>query len=304
INGTTITQTAAVTVTAAPVSASLSTVTAAPTSLTAGSGSATITVTVKDANGAPMSGVTVVLAATGSGNTLTQPSGTTDANGVATGTLSSTLAGSKTVSATANGTGITQTASVTVVAGSVSATQSTVAASPTSIVMGSATSTITVTAKDANGNRISGATVVLAATGSGNTLTQPSGTTNASGVATGTLSSSVAETKTVSATINGTAVTQTAMVTVTAASAGAQFGHVFVVTEENTDYADVIGSSSMPYLNGLAQQYGLATQYYANTHPSIGNYFMLATGQIITNDDNFSTVQNVPNIVRSLLAAG
>src|SRR5881409_1059345 len=85
---------------------------------------------------------------------------------------------------------------------------------------------------------------------------------------------------------------------------GAQFTHVFLVTEENTDYANVIGNASMPYLNGLAQQYGLATQYYANTHPSIGNYFELSTGQIITNNDNFSTVQNVPNIVRSLLAAG
>jgi len=31
-----------------------------------------------------------------------------------------------------------------------------------------------------------------------------------------------------------------------------QFGHVFVVTEENTDYVDAIGSSSMPCLNGLA----------------------------------------------------
>jgi len=83
-----------------------------------------------------------------------------------------------------------------------------------------------------------------------------------------------------------------------------QFGHVFVVTEENTDYVDVIGNSSMPYLNSLAQQYGLATQYYANTHPSIGNYFELATGQIITNDDSYSTVESVDNIVRRLLAAG
>src|SRR6059036_4139836 len=85
---------------------------------------------------------------------------------------------------------------------------------------------------------------------------------------------------------------------------GPSFNHVYIVVEENTDYASVIGSSSMPYLNGLAQRYGLATQYYANTHPSIGNYFMLATGQIITNNDGFSTVQNVPNVVRSLLAAG
>src|SRR6266704_3471765 len=80
-------------------------------------------------------------------------------------------------------------------------------------------------------------------------------------------------------------------------------GHVFIVTEENQDYAAVIGSSSMPYLNGLAQQYGLATQYYANTHPSIGNYFELATGQIITNNDSYSTIVTVDNIVRQLLAA-
>src|SRR5436189_5481309 len=85
---------------------------------------------------------------------------------------------------------------------------------------------------------------------------------------------------------------------------GRSFNHMFMVVEENTDYTSVIGSSSMPYLNGLAQQYGLATQYYANTHPSIGNYFELSTGQIISNNDGFSTVQNVPNVVRSLLAAG
>jgi acid phosphatase len=84
----------------------------------------------------------------------------------------------------------------------------------------------------------------------------------------------------------------------------AQFRHVFIVTEENTDYSSVIGSSAMPYLNGLAQQYGLATQYYAVTHPSIGNYFMLATGQIITNNDSYSTVVTVDNIVRQLLQAG
>ncbi len=84
----------------------------------------------------------------------------------------------------------------------------------------------------------------------------------------------------------------------------APFGHVFVVTEENHDYASVIGSSSMPYLNSLGQQYGVATQYYANTHPSIGNYFMLATGQIITNNDSYSTIVPVDNVVRRLLAAG
>ncbi|PYT94064.1 MAG: hypothetical protein DMG36_06510 [Acidobacteria bacterium] len=92
-----------------------------------------------------------------------------------------------------------------------------------------------------------------------------------------------------------------------ATQGGAPFGHIIIVVEENTDYASVVGSSSAPYLNSLINQYGLATQYYANTHPSIGNYFMLTTGQILTNDDG-QTPQSFPvssdNVVRELLAAG
>jgi phosphatidylinositol-3-phosphatase len=83
-----------------------------------------------------------------------------------------------------------------------------------------------------------------------------------------------------------------------------RFGHVFVVVEENHSYSSVIGNSAMPYLNGLAKQYGLATQYYANTHPSIGNYFMMTTGQIITNDDSFMGTVNADNTVRHLLTGG
>src|SRR5256885_15991078 len=63
------------------------------------------------------------------------------------------------------------------------------------------------------------------------------------------------------------------------------FGHVVLIVEENQSYSNVIGNASAPYLNSLASQYGLATEYYANTHPSIGNYFMLTTGKIETNDD-------------------
>lgn len=80
--------------------------------------------------------------------------------------------------------------------------------------------------------------------------------------------------------------------------------HVFLVMEENHSYSSVIGSASMPYLNSLANKYGVATQYYANTHPSIGNYFMLSTGQIITNNDSFCATLTQDNIVRRLLTAG
>ncbi|MFB3917583.1 MAG: alkaline phosphatase family protein [Terriglobales bacterium] len=83
--------------------------------------------------------------------------------------------------------------------------------------------------------------------------------------------------------------------------------HVVLVVEENHSYSSVIGNSSMPYLNSLASKYGLATQYYGNTHPSIGNYFMMTTGQILTNDDN-QTPSSFPvsadNFVRHLIAAG
>ena len=55
--------------------------------------------------------------------------------------------------------------------------------------------------------------------------------------------------------------------------------HVFLVVLENHGFSQVIGSPSMPYLNSLASQGALAANYFANTHPSIGNYFMLTTGQ-------------------------
>jgi hypothetical protein len=80
--------------------------------------------------------------------------------------------------------------------------------------------------------------------------------------------------------------------------------HVFIVMEENHSYSSVIGNSSMPYLNSLASKYGLATQYYANTHPSIGNYFMLTAGQIITNNDSLCSTLTQDNVVRHLLTAG
>jgi phosphatidylinositol-3-phosphatase len=83
-----------------------------------------------------------------------------------------------------------------------------------------------------------------------------------------------------------------------------RFQHVFVVVLENQDYASVVGNSAMPYLNSLAQRYGLATQYFANTHPSIGNYFMMTTGQIISNDDGFAGSVDADNVVRVLTAAG
>jgi len=79
--------------------------------------------------------------------------------------------------------------------------------------------------------------------------------------------------------------------------------HLFILVEENTNYADVT-SSSMPYLDSLAGAYGLATQYYADTHPSIGNYFMMTVGDTITNNDSYAQTVSSDNIIRHLVATG
>jgi phosphoesterase family protein/Big-like domain-containing protein len=151
---------------------------------------------------------------------------------------------------------------------------------------------LTATPKDASGTPLTGRGVTWSSDDSG--VARVSGTGLVTGRATGSA--------TITATSEGKS--GTSAITVTVPNPGPRFNHVFIVVEENTDYADVIGSSSMPYLNSLAQQYGLATEYYANTHPSIGNYFMLATGQIVTNNDGYSSIVSVDNVVRALLAAG
>ena len=83
-----------------------------------------------------------------------------------------------------------------------------------------------------------------------------------------------------------------------------QFKHVVVVVEENHSYSHVIGNPAMPYLNHLANTYGLANGFYANTHPSIGNYFMLTTGEMVTNNDSYAGIVTGNNIVQELLTAG
>jgi phosphatidylinositol-3-phosphatase len=82
------------------------------------------------------------------------------------------------------------------------------------------------------------------------------------------------------------------------------FSHIVLLVEENHSYSDVVGSSSMPYLNSLISQYGLATQYFANTHPSLPNYLMLTTGLMESNNDNFAGAVTDDNIVRELVKAG
>src|ERR1017187_8512486 len=81
--------------------------------------------------------------------------------------------------------------------------------------------------------------------------------------------------------------------------------HVVMVMEENQSCSTVVGNAGVwPDLNHLISEGALPTNYYADSHPSIGNYFMLTTGQLLTTDDNSTTVWNVDNIARRMLASG
>lgn len=78
---------------------------------------------------------------------------------------------------------------------------------------------------------------------------------------------------------------------------------VVLVLEENHSFSDVIGNSAMPYLNGLASRYALGTQYFADAHPSLPNYFMLTAGRAETNNNDFTGTVSDDNIVRELVKA-
>ena len=47
---------------------------------------------------------------------------------------------------------------------------------------------------------------------------------------------------------------------------------------ENDEYDEVIGSSAAPYINSLTRRYGLLTQSFAISHPSLPNYLALTSG--------------------------
>lgn len=99
---------------------------------------------------------------------------------------------------------------------------------------------------------------------------------------------------------------QTVDVTVSGGGGGVPpSNHVFVVMFENTNFSSVYGNGNLPTFNSLANTWSLGTQYYANFHPSIGNYFELTAGEHVTdNDDGYTGPMTDDNIVRELTAAG
>jgi acid phosphatase len=83
------------------------------------------------------------------------------------------------------------------------------------------------------------------------------------------------------------------------------FSHIFIIVMENKEFDRIIGSADAPYLNSLAARYGLATQYYALTHPSLPNYLALIGGSIFGNPSNcIDCFFNAPNLADQIEASG
>jgi hypothetical protein len=73
-------------------------------------------------------------------------------------------------------------------------------------------------------------------------------------------------------------VPSTAGICGTRAARPARIRHVVWIVMENQAYPRVIGSGAAPYLNRLAASCGLATNFFAEAHPSLPNYVAMTSG--------------------------
>ncbi len=78
--------------------------------------------------------------------------------------------------------------------------------------------------------------------------------------------------------------------------------HLIVVIEENHSFEQIIGSPAAPFLNRLATQGTLLTDYYAITHPSLPNYVALLSGRTPIENNCHGCTFTGPNLVDQLEA--
>ncbi|STB67910.1 intimin-like protein [Citrobacter freundii] len=192
----------------APLTAN-STLTVTPGSIVANGGgtggTSLLTLTLKDAKGNPVTGLTdVVLTVSGVTDTaLTVVSESPAGSGIYTTVLSGTTAGTATVGTTVSGVDFSATPStvdVTLTPDLSTATVTSLTSTTNAALANNIdTQTLTATVKDANGNLVSGATVNFVASTGIATLSGATSTTNGSGQATVTVKDTTAETATLTA---------------------------------------------------------------------------------------------------------
>jgi phosphatidylinositol-3-phosphatase len=85
-----------------------------------------------------------------------------------------------------------------------------------------------------------------------------------------------------------------------------RYDHVVWIVMENHSYDQIIGSPDAPYISQLVAQHGLATDFHAESHPSLPNYIAMTSGStqgIADDDPPADHPLDVPSIF-SLLPAG
>ena len=87
----------------------------------------------------------------------------------------------------------------------------------------------------------------------------------------------------------------------------ARYDHVVWIAMENHSYERIIGASDAPYISQLASQHGLASNFFAQSHPSLPNYIAMTSGstQRIGDDDPPASHRlDVPSIFSPLPSGG
>jgi hypothetical protein len=171
-----------------------------------------LVVQVFDAQNNPIVGRAVAwLPGVGDGS-VNPTTSNTDGQGLASTNWTLGAAGPNTVNAVVSGVG-TATFNATATAGGPSATKSKATAAPLSIPVGGSSS-ITVTVKDASGNRLSGVTVTATSDGTGDSFSPTSAVTDDDGVATFSFSSTASGRKTITVVAGGVTLHDTPVITV------------------------------------------------------------------------------------------
>jgi hypothetical protein len=67
------------------------------------------------------------------------------------------------------------------------------------------------------------------------------------------------------------------------------YKHVLWIFMENHSYGAIIGQSGAPYINKIAGQCGLATNYHNVTHPSLPNYIAATSGLSLSGVQKFTS---------------
>lgn len=258
--GTTTTTT---TTTTTATAASLDLLASPTTVKSDGSTSTTITITALSAANAAVQGVTVSLSA----NT-----GVLGSASVITGT-----AGTATATFSSGSSKINRTATITATAGAASAqipvqvVGSTVTVNSTGTTLpddGTLPVTLTITAKDAGGNVVSGAAVTLTKTGTGNvTLTPASGTTDANGQLAVTAAGAAGGAGTVTVSAAALGATATTALTVSPSAS------TFAIDQQTLNGAIVTGN---PTVTAMKIGDSLAVQVNAPTAANV--IFATSTG--------------------------